>query len=64
MWWCIQKEIDFVNEKLGKWEQENAFKLTPEIWSIENNLLISTLKMKQKFILQNYIHLWKKIYKN
>jgi len=60
----IQKEIDFVNEKLGKWEQIKAFELTPEIWSIENNLLTPTLKMKRKIILQNYLHLWAKIYKN
>jgi len=60
----FQKEIDFVNEKLGKWEQIKAFELTSEIWSIENNLLTPTLKMKRKFILQNYSHLWAKIYKN
>jgi long-chain acyl-CoA synthetase len=45
-------------KKLAKWEQVKAFKLIPEIWSIENNLLIPTLKMKQKFILQNYINSW------
>ncbi|MHB1148507.1 MAG: AMP-dependent synthetase/ligase [Lutibacter sp.] len=60
----IQKEIDFVNEKLGNWEQVKAFELTSEIWSIENNLLTPTLKMKRKVILQNYPHLWEKIYKN
>ncbi len=60
----LQKEIDFVNKKLGNWEQVKAFELTPEIWSIENNLLTPTLKMKRKIILQNYHHLWEKIYKN
>ena len=60
----IQKEIDFVNEKLGKWEQVKAFELTPEIWSIENNMLTPTLKMKRKIILQRYSHLYDKIYKN
>ena len=60
----IQKEIDFVNDKLGKWEQIKAFELTAEIWSTENNLLTPTLKMKRKIILQNYSHLYTKIYKN
>ncbi|KUO65032.1 MAG: AMP-dependent synthetase [Lutibacter sp. BRH_c52] len=60
----IQKEIDFVNEKLGQWEQVKAFELTPEIWSVENNMLTPTLKMKRKIILQKYDHLWSKIYKN
>ncbi|WP_372767878.1 long-chain fatty acid--CoA ligase [Lutibacter sp.] len=60
----IQKEIDKVNEKLGKWEQIKAFELTSESWSVENNLLTPTLKMKRKIILQNYSHLYIKIYKN
>lgn len=60
----LQKEVDKVNEKLGQWEKIKAFELTPEIWSIENNLLTPTLKMKRKVILQNYNHLYIKIYKN
>ncbi|NEW77983.1 MAG: long-chain fatty acid--CoA ligase [Gelidibacter sp.] len=60
----IQKEIDIVNEKLGQWEQIKAFELTSEIWSTENNLLTPTLKMKRKIILENYNHLYIKIYKN
>lgn len=60
----IQKEIDKVNEKLGNWEKIKAFELTSEIWSLENNLLTPTLKMKRKVILQNYSHLYTKIYKN
>lgn len=60
----IQKEIDFFNEKLGKWEQIKAFELTSEIWCVENNFLTPTLKLKRKIILQNYTHLYKKIYNN
>jgi long-chain acyl-CoA synthetase len=59
----IQKEIDKVNVKLGQWEQVKAFELTPEIWSVENNLLTPTLKLKRKVILENYRYLWAKIYK-
>jgi long-chain acyl-CoA synthetase len=53
-----------VNNQLGKWEQVKAFELTPDIWSVENNLLTPTLKMKRKIILQSYSHLYNKIYKN
>lgn len=60
----LQKEIDKVNDKLGKWEQVKAFELTSEVWGVENNLLTPTLKMKRKVILQNYKHLYIKIYKN
>ncbi|PKP14365.1 MAG: long-chain fatty acid--CoA ligase [Bacteroidetes bacterium HGW-Bacteroidetes-3] len=60
----LQKEIDKVNNQLGKWEQVKAFELTPDIWSVENNLLTPTLKMKRKIILQSYSHLYNKIYKN
>ncbi len=60
----LQKEIDKVNEKLGKWEQVKAFELTSEVWGVENNLLTPTLKMKRKVILQNYEHLYIKIYRN
>ena len=60
----IQKEIDKVNEKLGSWEQVKAFELTSDIWSVENNLLTPTLKMKREIIKQTYMHLYLKIYKN
>lgn len=60
----IQKEIDTVNEKLGDWEKIKAFELTSEIWSVENDLLTPTLKMKREIIKQSYIHLYAKIYKN
>ena len=58
----IQKEIDNTNKNFGKWEQIKAFELTPEIWSVENNFLTPTMKMKRSVIKQQYEQLIKKIY--
>ena len=58
----IQKEIDFHNQKFGKWEQIKKFEITPEEWTIEDNLLTPTLKMKRKNIKEKYKNLYNKIY--
>lgn len=58
----IQKEIDQINEKFGKWEQIKKFELTPNIWSIDSGELTPTLKLKRKVILEKYKVLYEKIY--
>lgn len=58
----IQKEIDFHNQKFGKWEQIKRFEITPEEWTIEAGLLTPTMKMKRKFIKEKYKNLHQKIY--
>lgn len=58
----LQKEIDYLNTKLGNWEQIKKFELTPEVWSIEDGLLTPTLKLKRKAIKEKYIHLYNKMY--
>ena len=58
----IQKEVDFYNQKFGKWEQIKKFEITPEEWTIEDDLLTPTLKMKRKNIKEKYKHLYHKIY--
>lgn len=59
----IGKEIVFANSSFGNWEKIKDFKLTAEIWSIENGLLTPTMKMKRKAINQYYRHLSNEIYK-
>lgn len=59
----IQKEIDFYNERFGKWEKIKKFEITPDIWSIEEGHLTPTMKMKRKIIKQKYAHLYDKIYR-
>jgi long-chain acyl-CoA synthetase len=58
----IQKEIDFYNQKFGKWEQIKKFEITPDEWSIEAGHLTPTMKMKRKVIKEKYKYLHKKIY--
>ena len=58
----IQKEIDFYNQKFGKWEQIKKFEITPDEWSIDAGHLTPTMKMKRKVIHEKYKNLVKKIY--
>ena len=58
----IGKEIDYLNTKLGSWEQIKKFELTPNIWSIESGELTPTLKLKRKAVKEKYIKLYNKMY--
>lgn len=58
----IEKEIDYLNTKLGSWEQIKRFELTPEVWSIETGLLTPTLKLKRKAIKEYFINLYNRMY--
>ncbi|MFD1095688.1 AMP-dependent synthetase/ligase [Salegentibacter chungangensis] len=60
----IQEEIDFYNQKFGRWEQIKAFELTPDVWSIEGGHLTPTMKLKRRNIKDNYIDLYNKIYQH
>jgi long-chain acyl-CoA synthetase len=58
----IEKDIDYLNTKLGNWEQIKKVELTPEIWGVENGLLTPTLKLKRKVIREHYKELYTKMY--
>ena len=58
----IKKEIDYLNTKLGSWEQIKKFDLTPDVWSIELGLLTPTLKLKRKAVKERYIKLYNELY--
>ena len=60
----IQEEIDFYNQKFGNWEKVKKFELTPDIWSIEDEHLTPTMKLKRRVIKEKYKHLYDKIYSN
>lgn len=60
----ISKEIKKGNRNFGKWETIKRFELTPDVWSIDNNLLTPTMKPKRTEIMKKYLHLHNKIYEN
>lgn len=60
----IAEEVDFYNQKFGKWEMVKTFELTPEIWSIESGHLTPTMKLKRRIIKERYRDLYNKIYQH
>ncbi len=58
----IQEEIDFYNQKFGKWERVKTFELTPEVWTIEDDHLTPTMKLKRRNIRDRYSELYEKLY--
>ena len=58
----IQKEIDFHNQKFGKWEQIKRFEITDDEWTIDAGHLTPTMKMRRKIIKEKYKKLYQKIY--
>jgi long-chain acyl-CoA synthetase len=60
----VQEEIDFYNQKFGNWEKIKRFELTPDVWSIEEEQLTPTMKLKRRVIKERYIDLYNKIYSN
>lgn len=59
----IQDEVDFYNERFGKWEKIKKFELTPDVWSIEEGHLTPTMKLKRKAVKEKYLDLYNKIYR-
>ena len=58
----IMEEIEHGNSFFGKWETIKKIEITPEVWSVDNNLLTPTFKPKREVILKKYKHLYDKIY--
>ncbi len=58
----FQKEIDQANETFAKWEKIKAFRLTPDMWTVEGTHLTPTMKLKRKIIKEIYIDLYNDIY--
>ena len=58
----IQEEIDFYNQKFGKWERIKTFELIPEAWTVEGEQLTPTMKLKRRNIRDKYKDLYEKLY--
>ncbi|MCD9854609.1 long-chain fatty acid--CoA ligase [Epilithonimonas sp. JDS] len=59
----IEKEIENMNQHLGKWEQIKKIELTPKVWTIDDGLLTPTLKLKRKAIKAEFQDLYDRMYK-
>jgi len=57
-----QEEIDMANEAFAKWEKVKQFRLTPDIWSINEGHLTPTMKLRRKIIKEKYLPLYNDIY--
>ncbi|NVK05120.1 MAG: long-chain fatty acid--CoA ligase [Flavobacteriia bacterium] len=58
----IERDINDVNQRYGKWEQVKKFELTPEPWSVEGGELTPKLSLRRKPIIAKYAALYENIY--
>ena len=58
----VAKEVERVNQRLGKWEQVKLFAFTPDEWTIDDGHLTPTLKLKRRVIKEKYIDIYNKFY--
>ncbi|RAJ07034.1 AMP-dependent synthetase/ligase [Arenibacter echinorum] len=60
----FQEEVDAANESFAKWEKVKQFRLTPDVWSIDQGHLTPTMKLKRKIVKEKYIDLYNNIYEH
>src|SRR5690606_20683656 len=58
----MQEEVDLANQDFAKWEKVKQFRLTPDVWSVEEGHLTPTLKLKRKIVKEKYLDLYNDIY--
>ncbi len=57
-----QEEVDEANEKFAKWEKVKVFKLTPDVWNINDGHLTPTMKLRRKIVKEKYMNLYNDMY--
>ena len=58
----FQEEVDKANSDFAKWEKVKQFRLTPEVWNVDDGHLTPTMKLRRKIIKEKYIDLYNDIY--
>jgi len=58
----FQEEVDDANEDFAKWEKVKQFRLTPDVWSIDDGHLTPTMKLRRKIVKEKYLTLYDDIY--
>ncbi len=57
-----QEEVNLANENFAKWEKVKQFRLTPDVWNIDDGHLTPTMKLRRKIIKEMYVGLYNDIY--
>ncbi len=57
-----QEEVDKANEKFAKWEKVKVFRLTPDVWSVNDGHLTPTMKLRRKIVKEKYRELYDDMY--
>ncbi|MBW8243905.1 AMP-dependent synthetase/ligase [Muricauda oceani] len=60
----MQEEVDWANQEFAKWEKVKQFRLTPDVWSVEDGHLTPTMKLKRKPVKEMYLDLYNDIYEH
>lgn len=58
----FQEEVDKANADFAKWEKVKQFRLTPDVWSIDEGHMTPTMKLRRKIIKEKYSKLYNDIY--
>ena len=58
----FQEEVDAANDNFAKWEKVKQFRLTPDVWTVDDGHLTPTMKLRRKMIKEKYIDLYNDIY--
>ncbi len=60
----VKSIVESINKELNSWETIKKFKLISEPFSVENNTLTHTLKLKRKSIYKRHFQIIEGLYKN
>jgi long-chain acyl-CoA synthetase len=58
----FQEEVDEANVDFAKWEKVKQFRLTPDVWTIDDGHLTPTMKLRRKIVKGKYEALYNDIY--
>ncbi|MEO0570068.1 MAG: long-chain fatty acid--CoA ligase [Bacteroidota bacterium] len=58
----MQVEVDEANSDFAKWEKVKQFRMTPDVWSIDDGHMTPTMKLRRKIIKEKYMDLYNNIY--
>ena len=58
----FKQEVAEANEQFAKWEKVKQFRLTADLWSVDDGHLTPTMKLRRKAIKEKYISLYNDIY--